>query len=814
MARQHSPNRTGESSPFHIPGFLFRNNEDPMRSVNPLQNTLLQRVFIPVRKNNGKPQPKIPAPFRLRVNLRIILEAVLHFSRFWGHRDFWVNVRRLLVQFSEVTRPCHLGDIVNAYCTARDVCRNGHHRSIDAPNRIAELADRINSLRICDAEDIHDGHWKIAFSSWSSKSRQVFFDLGIHYRQFNDGTCAPELLEDYPDSRITSPGDASPRYESRNKSASGYATKPPPKGSASEGISIRGLSQKLNDVEVAFIKGSKTEDQHRAPQSAADKAFIKQDSEDPTSSLSLKRPHNDADNSSAPLAKRPALGVKKASPQKLHPKQPDSTVATQEYLPVDKGLPVISPGEGLKARSATAIKELETAPDASTGPILDLLYSLECRQARLEQIESSMRDWKQKLDQKASSDQAYIQKLETRVDELQDLIVHLEKEIAKSTSLDETVKAQGDQLGQQQTRIDDLKTIIESQKDDGNQLVINASNTKRLETIEAQIKTLQSQQSSDTDRINVMEAQVDGMDTKVGDLEAGLVTASDTVTKKTTDLEKTIKSMREAQDEESRFQKQKVEDLKRDLFENLTQDQNVSGYRFETVETNIKEFKDYKTRIESLEKDLERAKGRICKQAPLDRLELLEKDANQIVKELVSLEKKLEQAQSAQVQKPPIQLGAGNADIEMQICDLREYIDLSTTMYQKRMQTFQDQLNTMQQTQASPLPTQIDMATAVRLDALQGQLDRLQEQLDKSNGESRKQPLSPSVSDLDSVLVLGVPCDKASLEGTMGDLAKIQREMPAMLRSMEGSRALDNDKRFANAIGEAISVMRDALKDV
>ena len=187
------------ASPWHLAGFTFI-AADPMYTEG-IRETLQHTTFMPRRKSHGERDSML----RYRTNLRFIFEAVEHFGEFWGRRDFWSRILELL-KFPHPTTPGILQDIVKRYCLARLECceritrHAPHDFKLRAPNRIAELADRINDLYRHDPECIPFADWKRRQQKWAARMYRVLCDQGVHAAQLADRTCAPELLDDRPTS--------------------------------------------------------------------------------------------------------------------------------------------------------------------------------------------------------------------------------------------------------------------------------------------------------------------------------------------------------------------------------------------------------------------------------------------------------------------------------------------------------------------------------------------------------------------------------------------------------------------------------------
>ncbi|KAI0133481.1 hypothetical protein BJ170DRAFT_728867 [Xylariales sp. AK1849] len=156
-------------SNWHLVGFVFASGQDPMQSVQHVRTILQQRTYMPGRRDRGKKDSFL----RFETNLRVMLEAVYHFSAFWGQRDFWTRIREVL-GFHHNTSEENLQDIVARYCAGRRALRNSwaskHHRPDHkpvAPCRIAGLADIIDSLSVQHTSPISHGAWSDRKTSWT-----------------------------------------------------------------------------------------------------------------------------------------------------------------------------------------------------------------------------------------------------------------------------------------------------------------------------------------------------------------------------------------------------------------------------------------------------------------------------------------------------------------------------------------------------------------------------------------------------------------------------------------------------------------------
>lgn len=982
-APYHSPPPPGKaSSPggnaFHMAGFDFTRNRDPMLGVNTLSNILQQRVFMPGGKNKNRGQRD--SRLRFRVNLRIIMAAALHFGHFWGHEDFWIWVRRALYQFSSITKPEHLEDIVGIYCVAREeYCiavsrgRYGHHQSdtdVPTPNIIAHLADQINRLPRCERSFVPKEDWEDRLSSWGRKLCDILFEEGCHNQQYRDGTCADEL-KDRPGpgpglaARITTPSDRTDKYRpgtespvlnlpkrpsfnsapynseefrSRTTGPEAFSTGPrtvtvdirsaptgprststssTPTGPrtssgdtelASTGLHIRGLSQKLNSASSTLSQSPGMEDRERdmkAHQDPSPRGISSKEFTPVEQGKSLKRPYDDAgDDGSAARAKRPAVdmthasqpdtGLSKETPNEAsnaeqhtvninivedgHPCDPtpgeadarstkcstDAVAASEQSLDTRKPVvAVVGPnppasvesGSDMVMRDALSDNTQLTTPPAEEDPdvkneksstaggispcrvavemnskinpkvgmtpkqaidgdtVQELLVALERRQQmRFEKLEESMRTSQQQRD----SDQAYIHKLEAKVDELEDLVVSYERvRSLKTSSLEEAVKNQEEQMGQHKTRIDSLTTSV-SYNDKESQLVINASHAKHFEDIESQLKSLKGQQNSDADRIVVLEAEVDGLDTK---LEA----VDSTIKTRTADFEKAVKELQEFHGKEYLSQNRKIGDMKKQLLGIFREDQKAASQHFESTEATLKEVREQLDRrapqgsLGNLEKNLGQA------------VEQLQGRASGIEGRVENAEKELGRIRSRLSQKTHAGSDTRNTEnktqdlqhVEDQICELREYVDHSVTMFtqanQTRMNQIEARVNDVQEKMTQRPVINVDTATAARLAEFESTLAEVKAQQRRSSAEAKKQPLSPSVSELESTHTPRGPSEAGSLQAVIGELEKVHSFMESSVLAMDAAGMPDTDEKYsvsdhAFALFEAIGYLKGSTK--
>ncbi|KAK6073941.1 hypothetical protein SCUP234_08538 [Seiridium cupressi] len=196
-----SPN----SSQWHLDGFHF-NDRTSVAANRVYMAVLTQCTFLP-------PLPHGTAgPLRYRTNLRVIFEAVQHFSKFWGARNFWTRLRDVL-GFDVRTRAIHLESIVAGYCEGRKAYK---HRTRDAPagTRLNRLVDMTNET---DEDYEQEGRpivynipypqWQELCPAWLKKLYEIKRDLRISEEQIQDGTCHPALLKNGPplSARITAP---------------------------------------------------------------------------------------------------------------------------------------------------------------------------------------------------------------------------------------------------------------------------------------------------------------------------------------------------------------------------------------------------------------------------------------------------------------------------------------------------------------------------------------------------------------------------------------------------------------------------------
>lgn len=205
------------ASNWRLEGFAFRNG-CPMTRSRLFMAILTQPTFMPAGLKHGT-----VGQLRFRVNLRVIFEAVYHFSRFWGAPNFWPRIREAL-DFDPKTRDFHLQDLVNSYCLGRRAWLREHHDNRDlVRTRLEALADMINDLPF---EGEHEGRpikfsisqsqWQDLCPDWLEKLYQTRRDLGVLDEQMQDGSCAPILRKHIPAliGRFT---EASPRSGKQNE---------------------------------------------------------------------------------------------------------------------------------------------------------------------------------------------------------------------------------------------------------------------------------------------------------------------------------------------------------------------------------------------------------------------------------------------------------------------------------------------------------------------------------------------------------------------------------------------------------------------
>ncbi|KAK9773119.1 hypothetical protein SCAR479_10241 [Seiridium cardinale] len=196
-----SPN----SSQWHLDGFHF-NDRTSVAANRVYMAVLTQCTFLP-------PLPHGTAgPLRYQTNLRVIFEAVQHFSKFWGARNFWIRLRDVL-GFDVRTRAIHLESIVAGYCEGRKAYK---HRTRDAPagTRLNRLVDMTNEMDEDYEQEgrpsvysISHSQWQELCPAWLKKLYEIKKDLRISEEQIQHGTCHPALLKNGPplSARITAP---------------------------------------------------------------------------------------------------------------------------------------------------------------------------------------------------------------------------------------------------------------------------------------------------------------------------------------------------------------------------------------------------------------------------------------------------------------------------------------------------------------------------------------------------------------------------------------------------------------------------------
>ncbi|KAK8096216.1 hypothetical protein PG999_014238 [Apiospora kogelbergensis] len=189
-AADRRPSTRGKYSNWHLTGFTFYNG-DPMLSNRDVFKFLQKPSFLPHHKSRGD----VDSYLRFETNLRILFEAVVFFDDFWGLRGFWYKIRDLL-RLASVSSDT-LEETVKLYCEGRRDCRK-KLSSVGGGKplcRIAELADIVNGLRQGEHAPITQTEWDRRLNKWRSKLGWILNDQGVHNQQFNNGTCAPELLE-------------------------------------------------------------------------------------------------------------------------------------------------------------------------------------------------------------------------------------------------------------------------------------------------------------------------------------------------------------------------------------------------------------------------------------------------------------------------------------------------------------------------------------------------------------------------------------------------------------------------------------------
>ncbi|KAI1866830.1 uncharacterized protein JN550_007377 [Neoarthrinium moseri] len=149
----------------------------------------------------------------------------------------------------------------------------------------------------------------------------------------------------------------------------------------------------------------------------------------------------------------------------------------------------------------------------STDAVRDLLISLEKRQKRLEEIETSMQAWQAKLNKRAS-DQEQIEKLETRVQLLTDQLAGYEhKQVEEFALVGKGFKGLRDQLSINKQRVDHLEAGIRNLEQNP---AHGDTDGRRIDHFESRVKDLERYRSIDKERLETTYSLTRDHSVKIG----------------------------------------------------------------------------------------------------------------------------------------------------------------------------------------------------------------------------------------------------------------------------------------------------------
>ncbi|KAH6647402.1 hypothetical protein BKA67DRAFT_577345 [Truncatella angustata] len=294
--------------PWSIRGFSF--NKPPFSKPAVFLAILTQTSFMPSRLPRGTVRQ-----LRIETNLRVIFEAVYHFSRFLGAVNFWARIRDVL-GFDVKTKDYHLEDIVNAYCAGRIdyVFQEDPPGSV---TRMEALADEINEVRREARDSPWAGYsvshldWQKFYPAWLDKLYQVKRDLGVTDEQMENGTCDPQLRMYCSLAARTTP--MSPRMRKQDealaKQTAGYSSK---HDEHSTRLDLQPKRETSND------ERRKMSNQVRSPRQVFQSHVATNSSEVRDACVEQrprKRRHSECSQQTSPEPKRTAIGSLIVEPQ-------------------------------------------------------------------------------------------------------------------------------------------------------------------------------------------------------------------------------------------------------------------------------------------------------------------------------------------------------------------------------------------------------------------------------------------------------------------------------------------------------------------